>query len=103
LLFSLGSTYHGASQAYIFSPYTYTSVLDQKTSTALASYLNSFVATGNPNSFMSDEALLWKPYHGKEKEYNILHMKVGEHVIQTDPDHNARCDFMLEQATIISN
>lgn len=103
MLFSTGSTYHGASQPYMFSPYTYTSVLDQKTSKSLTRYVNSFVATGDPNSFNGDDMVYWKTYHGDDKEYNILHIEVGQHTIELDPDHNDRCKLMFDNANIISN
>lgn len=103
MIFSTGTTYHGASQPYIFSPYTYTSVLDQKTSKTLARYFNSFVATGDPNAFNGADSLLWKNYHNEDYEYNVLHIKVHEHVIEKDPDFSDRCEFMFQKSDVISN
>jgi carboxylesterase type B len=93
LVFSTGSMRHGAFVPHTYSETTETAVLDQKTSKDLTKYLVSFVLSGDPNTYKTDDSIQWKTYNSEQDQHNVLHFKVKEHLLERDPDQGQKCQF----------
>jgi len=104
LIFNAGTELHGAPQSFFQSAPTETPEPDL--ARAMLGYWTSFTTTLDPNALAYSNAStsVWPRYTGgNQTDFRVLEVYRDSFKVRSDPDANARCEFLYGRSRIVLN